>query len=133
MTRVTERRSEHQEARSSPEPLPEPSAEQLRLEKVLAALSVPLRLSIVRQLLLHADGSEYSCGWFDLDRPKSSLTHHFRVLREAGVLRQRQYGLERRCQLRIDDLEWRFPGLIDLIADWEPGPNNPDESHRQTQ
>ncbi|SFT75250.1 hypothetical protein SAMN04487904_107138 [Actinopolyspora lacussalsi subsp. righensis] len=86
----------------------------------MAALSVPLRLHIVRRLLLHAEGLDHSCGWFELDRPKSSLTHHFRVLREAGVLRQRQYGLERRCQLRDDELEKRFPGLLTLVAHWEP-------------
>ncbi|MEV0847568.1 ArsR family transcriptional regulator [Streptomyces sp. NPDC049954] len=101
-----------------PEPLPEPAVAQLRLETVLAALSDPLRLRIVRALLLESERFDHSCGWFGIDRPKSSLTHHFKALREAGVTRQRQYGLERRSQVRVTDLEARFPGLLALVAEW---------------
>ncbi|MDT0344778.1 ArsR/SmtB family transcription factor [Streptomyces litchfieldiae] len=103
-----------------PEPLPEPAVADLRLETVLGALSDPLRLRIVRKLLLERTEFDHPCGWFELDRPKSSLTHHFRALREAGVTRQRQYGLERRSQVRVDDLNARFPGLLDLVAAWTP-------------
>ncbi|WP_228786364.1 helix-turn-helix domain-containing protein [Nocardia terpenica] len=77
-------------------------------------------MGIVRHLLLHAEDYDHTCGWFGIPRPKSSLTHHFRALREAGVLRQRQYGLERRSQVRVDDPESRFPGLLDLVADRTP-------------
>ena len=108
-----------------PEPLPEPAAEDLRLETVLAALSDPLRLRIVNKLLLERESFDHACGWFGIDRPKSSLTHHFKALREAGVIRQRQYGLERRSHVRVDDLNARFPGLLDLVASWtapEPEP-----------
>ncbi|AIJ11118.1 MULTISPECIES: helix-turn-helix transcriptional regulator [Streptomyces] len=101
-----------------PEPLPEPGVDELRLETVLGALSDPLRLTIVRKLLLESENFDHSCGWFGFDRPKSSLTHHFKALREAGVTRQRQYGLERRSQVRVDDLNARFPGLLDLVAAW---------------
>ncbi|MFF0494081.1 ArsR/SmtB family transcription factor [Nocardia sp. NPDC003482] len=110
----------HPEPPGTPDPLPEPAADALRLETVLAALSDPLRLGIVRTLLLDAEDFDHPCGWFGIPRPKSSLTHHFRALREAGVLRQRQYGLERRSQVRIDDLEARFPGLLNLVAAWTP-------------
>lgn len=103
-----------------PEPLPEPARDEIRLEAVMAALSDPLRLGVVRKLLLEAEEYDHTCTWFGLDRPKSSLTHHFRALREAGLVRQRQYGLSRRNQVRIDDLEARFPGLLRLIADWQP-------------
>lgn len=103
-----------------PDPLPEPAVEDLRLETVLAALADPLRLTIVRKLLLEAQAYDHPCGWFGLGRPKSSLTHHFKALREAGVIRQRQYGLERRSRLRTEDLEARFPGLLDLVASWQP-------------
>ncbi|MFJ9368989.1 ArsR/SmtB family transcription factor [Nocardia sp. NPDC101769] len=103
-----------------PDPLPEPGLDELRLETVMGALSDPLRLHIVQKLLLESEAYDHSCGWFGIDRPKSSLTHHFKALREAGVTRQRQYGLERRSQVRIDDLEARFPGLLDLVAAWEP-------------
>ncbi|MCU1640251.1 MAG: ArsR family transcriptional regulator [Nocardia sp.] len=100
--------------------LPEPDIADLRLDHVLAALSDPLRLTMVRKLLVESPDTDRSCGWFDIDRPKSTLTHHFRVLREAGVTRQQQYGLERRSRVRMDDLEERFPGLLDLIRDWAP-------------
>lgn len=103
-----------------PEPLPEPTVEELRLETVLGALSDPLRLTIVRKLLLESEQFDHSCGWFGFDRPKSSLTHHFKALREAGVTRQRQYGLERRSHVRIHDLNACFPGLLDLVAAWAP-------------
>ncbi|MGW2326308.1 ArsR/SmtB family transcription factor [Streptomyces sp. NPDC001700] len=103
-----------------PEPLPEPAVEGLRLETVLGALSDPLRLLIVRKLLLESEQFDHSCGWFGIDRPKSSLTHHFKALREAGVTRQRQYGLERRSHVRVADLNDRFPGLLDLVAAWTP-------------
>ncbi|AYF76449.1 transcriptional regulator [Nocardia yunnanensis] len=103
-----------------PDPLPEPGIDELRLETVMGALSDPLRIFIVRKLLLDSESYDHPCGWFGIDRPKSSLTHHFKALREAGVTRQRQYGLERRSQVRIDDLETRFPGLLALVAAWEP-------------
>ncbi|MGO4428238.1 ArsR/SmtB family transcription factor, partial [Streptomyces sp. MCAF7] len=80
----------------------------------------PLRMGVVRTLLLESEAYDHPCGWFGIDRPKSSLTHHFRALRDAGLIRQRQYGLERRSHVRIDDLQARFPGLLDLIADWTP-------------
>ncbi|WP_217240158.1 helix-turn-helix transcriptional regulator [Streptomyces sp. AC555_RSS877] len=103
-----------------PEPLPEPAVEDLRLEAVLGALSDPLRLGVVRKLLLESERFDHPCGWFGLDRPKSSLTHHFKALRVAGITRQRQYGLERRSHVRVDDLNARFPGLLDLVAAWTP-------------
>ena len=110
----------HPEPASAPPALPEPEVGELRLETVLGALSDPLRLRIVRELLLSSEAFDHPCGWFGIDRPKSSLTHHFKALRAAGVLRQRQYGLERRSHVRIDDLESRFPGLPDLVAQWTP-------------
>lgn len=103
-----------------PAPLPEPGRQDIRLEKILAVLSEPLRLTIVQQLLTGAEDYDHTCGWFGLDRPKSTLTHHFKALREAGVITQRQYGLERRSRVRLDDLNARFPGLIEIILDWEP-------------
>jgi DNA-binding transcriptional ArsR family regulator len=103
-----------------PDALPEPEPGDLRLESVLAVLGEPLRLFIVRKLLLEREEFDHTCGWFGIDRPKSSLTHHFKALREAGVIRQRQYGLERRSHVRVEDLEARFPGLLNLIAEWPP-------------
>lgn len=104
----------------APEPLPEPARDEIRLERVMAALSDPLRIQVVRQLLLDSEGYDHTCGWFGFDRPKSTLTHHFRCLREAGLIQQRQYGLERRSRVRADDMEARFPGLLALVAAWHP-------------
>lgn len=104
----------------APPPLPEPPSAEIRLETVMGALSDPLRMGIVRTLYLESESFDHTCGWFGLDRPKSSLTHHFKALREAGLIRQRQYGLERRSHVRTTDLESRFPGLLALIAAWTP-------------
>lgn len=86
----------------------------------MGALADPLRLTIIRRLLLESEDYDHTCGWFGFDRPKSSLTHHFKALREAGLIRQRQYGLERRSRVRTEDLNERFPGLLDLVAEWTP-------------
>lgn len=102
-----------------PDSLSEPSIDELRLEAVLAALTDPLRLTIVRKLMLESRSYDHPCGWFEFDRPKSSLTHHFKALREAGLIRQRQYGLERRSRVRDEDLNQRFPGLLNLVAEWD--------------
>src|SRR6266511_1309095 len=82
------------------------------LERVLHALSDPVRLRIVTAL---ADKGERTCGSFDVPVTKSTCTHHFRVLREAGVIRQRHEGTTRLNALRRDDLEARFPGLLASI------------------
>jgi DNA-binding transcriptional ArsR family regulator len=82
------------------------------LSSVLHALSDPARLEIVRRL---AEGHEPSCGMFDLGLSKATLSHHFKVLRESGVVRTRPVGRKRLLSLRIDDLEARFPGLLEAI------------------
>lgn len=102
-----------------PEPLPEPAIQDICLETVMGALADPLRLAIIRKLMLEAVDYDHPCGWFGFDRPKSSLTHHFKALRDAGLIRQRQYGLERRSRLRTEDINARFPGLLDLVAHWK--------------
>ncbi|MGW9635231.1 ArsR/SmtB family transcription factor [Nocardiopsis alba] len=103
-----------------PERLPEPAVEDIRLERVMGVLADPLRLTIVQRLLRESEDFDQTCGWFGFDRPKSTLTHHFKALRGAGVITQRQYGLERRSRVRLDDLGHRFPGLIDLVLAWTP-------------
>src|SRR3954465_8210252 len=89
-------------------PLAEPA-----LEEVLAALSDPVRMRIVRTLAAEPDGRP--CGTFDLPVTKSTPSHHFRVLREAGLIEQEHRGRTRHTTLRRDDLERRFPGLLDLV------------------
>ncbi|GGW59802.1 MULTISPECIES: ArsR/SmtB family transcription factor [Streptomyces] len=95
--------------------LPHPGREEIRLEAVLHALSDQMRLRIVRQLA--ADGDELSCSHFDLPVTKSTTTHHFRVLREAGVIRQIYRGTAKMNGLRKDDLDDLFPGLLDAVLD----------------
>jgi DNA-binding transcriptional ArsR family regulator len=89
-----------------------PKRDELELSAVLHALSDPVRLGIVADL---ARGEERTCGSFDVGVSKSTCTHHFRVLREAGLIRQRQQGTSRLNTLRSEDLEARFPGLLGTI------------------
>jgi DNA-binding transcriptional ArsR family regulator len=84
----------------------------LSLPAVLHALSDPVRLSIVCQL---ADGAEHACNSLDVSVAKSTCSHHFRVLREAGVVAQRADGKCRFNRLRIEALEASFPGLLDAV------------------
>src|SRR6058998_670845 len=92
------------------EPPFHPRREELALESVLQALSDPVRLQIVRTLAAEPEGR--TCGTFGLPVSKSTASHHFRVLREAGVISQHVAGRERLTQLRVGDLEARFPGLL---------------------
>jgi DNA-binding transcriptional ArsR family regulator len=85
----------------------------MTLAPVLAALSDPVRLAIVCML---ASGPERTCGSFGLPIAKSTLTHHLKVLREAGVITQRPVGTSRMTCLRKKDLDARFPGLLDSVV-----------------
>src|SRR6266513_1783607 len=92
-----------------------PERDEIELSAVLHALSDPMRLQIVSALARGEMGLGRACGSFGLPVTKSTCTHHFKVLREAGVIRQRQEGTSRLNTLRRDDLEARFPGLLDSI------------------
>ncbi len=93
-------------------PLFHPERESIQLTAVLAALSDLNRLEIVQTL---TDIDEKQCGTFETAIAKSTLSHHLKVLREAGVTRTRVDGTQRYIALRRDDLEARFPGLLDSI------------------
>jgi DNA-binding transcriptional ArsR family regulator len=97
-----------------------PEAERVELSEVLHALSDPVRLEIVRTL---ADrGHEVSSGKLHVPVSKSTLTHHLKVLREAGLTRTRSEGVQRLVSLRRDDIEARFPGLLEcVLSHAEPG------------
>ena len=90
-----------------------PGLDELELAAVLHALSDPVRLRIVKGLAL---SEERTCGSFELPVTKSTCTHHFKVLREAGIIHQRQQGTARLNTLRREDLDARFPGLLDTIV-----------------
>ncbi len=91
------------------------------LQRVLAALADPVRLAIVRELGGSPDWSR-TCGSFDVPVYKADLSYHFAVLREAGVLEQRDDGVWRFNRLRREELEERFPGLLALVLREETAP-----------
>jgi DNA-binding transcriptional ArsR family regulator len=94
----------------------QPATEDLVLTTVLQALGDPMRLRIVR--LLASEG-EQICGTLELGISKSTRSHHFKALREAGVTFTRLEGTHRHISLRRDDLEERFPGLLDAVLQRE--------------
>lgn len=96
------------------EELPHPELSELDLGKVMAALADPIRRYVVVTLGLQELGSEQSCTAFGLPVTKATRTHHFRVLREAGLIRMRDRGNLALTSLR-PDVDLRFPGLLELV------------------
>lgn len=89
-----------------------PNQNDISLAGVLYALGDPVRLEIVKRL---AEKGELPCAALDCDVPKSTMSHHLRVLREAGVLRCRKEGTQHINSLRRADLDALFPDLLDVI------------------
>ncbi|MHA7984772.1 ArsR/SmtB family transcription factor [Rathayibacter sp. CAU 1779] len=94
--------------------LDHPAGDELELTAVLHALADPTRLAIVRTLYREADGR--ACGTFPVDVAPSTLSHHFKVLRTAGVIFQEDHGTRRWTTLRLDDLNTSFPGLLEAVT-----------------
>jgi DNA-binding transcriptional ArsR family regulator len=92
--------------------LDHPGRADIRLERVLHACADPMRLRIVQAL---AADPATACGEIGLACSKSTATHHFRVLRDAGVITQRYRGTAKINELRRDDLDAVFPGLLDTL------------------
>jgi DNA-binding transcriptional ArsR family regulator len=90
-----------------------PDRDQIDLSAVLEALSEPTRRDIVLRLL---DEGEAPCHAASDRAPKTNLSYHYARLREAGVTRARIVGPYRMISVRVDDLNARFPGLLDAIA-----------------
>ena len=90
----------------------EPRTEDLALTAILYALSDETRLQIVESL---AETDEIACGYFDINMPKSSLSHHFRVLRVSGVISTRREGTALMNRLRRTDIDFKHPGLLDAV------------------
>jgi DNA-binding transcriptional ArsR family regulator len=91
-----------------------PARDQLSLPGVLYALSDPVRLAIIRSL---HDEAELSCGKMDVPVSKSTLSHHLKVLRDAGLTRTRADGVHRFVSLRREDVESVFPGLLEAVME----------------
>ena len=98
-----------------------PAKEDISLAGVLGALSDPMRLRIVSKLLERRDGGVSCAGAAPCaDMAKSTLSHHFRILREAGLIRTTKQGVENRNCVRWDDVNERFPGLLKAILKLQP-------------
>ena len=89
-----------------------PKTKDLDLAKLLHALSDPVRLKLVH--ILAAD-KNLSCSALCLGRPKSSMSHHFKTMIDAGLLRVEVAGNTHVNNLRLNDLEKRFPGLMAAV------------------
>ncbi|MGY3033482.1 DNA-binding transcriptional ArsR family regulator [Bradyrhizobium sp. USDA 4354] len=93
-----------------------PNREQIELPMVLDCLSDPIRLAIVYQLAQQERvSSELCCGDFSGLGGKSNLAYHFAKLRECGLMQTRLAGTNRFMRLRREDLDARFPGLLDAV------------------
>ncbi|PYY51965.1 helix-turn-helix transcriptional regulator [Curtobacterium sp. MCBD17_023] len=96
------------------DPFPLPAVADLDLVQVLKAAGDPARLVILERL---SDGEYHPCNLTDyrLEIHKATLSHHFKVLREAGWTRTRVTGREYAVQLRRDALDARWPGLLGAV------------------
>ena len=100
----------------------EPAIETVTIDVVFSALADPVRLRFVRAL---AAAGDWTCGSDVLNDTgvtigKSTLSHHIKVLRDAGLIRTRVDGIRRLVTLRYDDVEQRFPGLLTMLREYDP-------------
>ncbi|RIJ69394.1 ArsR family transcriptional regulator [Nakamurella silvestris] len=93
-----------------------PAPDEIDFGKLMAALADPMRLKVVTDLIQDSVDAERTCASFNLPVSKSTCTHHFRVLRESGLIQDVDYGNRRGVRLRREDLQSRFPGLLEVLA-----------------
>lgn len=93
-----------------------PPAAQMELGVVLRALSDEHRRSVIVELAADLEDHERTCNSFDLPISKQTQTHHFRTLREAGLICEIDYGNRKGIRLRRPDIDERFPGLLGILA-----------------
>ncbi len=96
--------------------LPVPPIAEVDLGQVFRALSDPLRRGVVAELVADRADGERPCSSFPMPVAKSTKTHHWRVLREAGLITQRDAGNGTFVRLRRTDFETHFPGLLTTVA-----------------
>ena len=107
-------------------PFLHPAIEDVTLESLLYALADPARLEIVRKLT--AGGCPMNCSAAAPHRlPKSTQSHHYQVLREAGLIRSERRGTEVVNTLRCTELDAKFPGLVRAVLKAAPASANVDE------
>ncbi len=100
-------------------PLAHPGVASMTIAGILYALSDPVRLAMVRELLRTAKGlncTETACR-LKVAMPKSTLSHHHRILRESGLIVSERHGTELTSRVRTEELESRFPGLLQSVID----------------
>ncbi len=98
-------------------PLAHPNIEDVTVAGILHALADPVRLAIVSELLKAEAGlncTQTTCR-LDVEMPKSTCSHHYRILREAGLIASERKGVELTSRVRTRELEARFPGLLESI------------------
>jgi DNA-binding transcriptional ArsR family regulator len=99
-------------------PLFHPSIENIIVEDILYALSDPVRVAIYADII-GADCPQRCSRFLNVSEiaiPKSTLSRHFKILREAGLIRSERQGVEIRNTSRCEEIEKRFPGLILAIV-----------------
>ncbi|WP_137132985.1 helix-turn-helix domain-containing protein [Rhizobium sp. FY34] len=92
-----------------------PAREDISLVTILAALGDPLRIAIVQRLWLAGCGQNCGAVAPCPDMPRSTLSNHLRILRESGLVNTQKQGVENINTIRKDDIEARFPGLLERI------------------
>ena len=90
----------------------QPALQDIQLEDVFSALGDTSRLKIVRKLLMEG---EMSCKCICAVTPKSTMSHHLSVLRSSGVIKTRCVGTQKLVSVREEDLDLKYPGLMDLV------------------
>jgi DNA-binding transcriptional ArsR family regulator len=92
-----------------------PDLDDVELLTVLQALSDPVRLEIVRQLAASESPKGLACYQLNLAVSKSTASHHLKTLSQAGITTEREEGTRKYLALRRDELEARFPGVLDSV------------------
>ena len=90
-----------------------PNIEQVELIEILYALADPTRMEIVVRLA--KAGRKLTCGELDLNRPKSSMSHHFKILRSAGLVETLVDGTEHMNSLRLEEIKQKYPGVLESV------------------
>ncbi|GAB4363529.1 MAG: helix-turn-helix transcriptional regulator [Oricola sp.] len=101
-----------------------PTREQIDLANVLSVLGDPTRLAIVAQLA-RDENRAHACGEFSALGSKTKISYHLSRMREAGITNTEVAGTSRLITLRREDLDARFPGLLDSILAAAAGPPPP--------
>jgi len=95
--------------------LPQPSVDSITMSTVLAALADPVRLALMRTINIGTEPIDCSIVAGSVDVSAPTVSHHWRVLREAGLTSTMVDGRKRNIRIRREDLDRRFPGLLTAI------------------